>query len=273
MSAFRLVVLDVDGTLVERGQPVSPRVRRAIARAQEQGTIVTLASGRMFPLVEPFARELALRDPVICYGGALIVEPATGRPLFRRGVPLSLAREVIEEARARGLTARAYLDHKVYVDRLDPEAFNYESLRRVGARPVGDLVSFLTDDPSHLAIDAPADQTRPLVDDLRRRFGSRLNVTTGHPHLAEFSHLEVHKGSALAWLGRHLGIDLGETLAIGDDWNDIEMLRAAGLGVAVANAHPRVLAVARAIVPAVAEDGVAVALERFVLDSQKGGRD
>jgi Cof subfamily protein (haloacid dehalogenase superfamily) len=261
----RLVAVDVDGTLIERGRPVAVRVREAIGRARELGVVVTLASGRMYPLVESLLRDLALTHPAICYGGAMIVRSATGEPIFQRGVPLALARDVIRAARERELTARAYVGTAVYVDRLDPNRFNAESLRRVNAVEVGDLLTFLTDDPSHLAVDAPAERTRDVVKAMRALFQGQLNVTTGHPLLTEFSHLDVHKGAALAWLCEYLGVPIEESLAIGDDWNDLEMLRRAGVGIAVANAHPDVLAIADDVVPSVADDGVAIALERYVL--------
>jgi Cof subfamily protein (haloacid dehalogenase superfamily) len=265
LGRYRLAAIDVDGTLIERGKPVSPRVHQAIARAQGRGAIVTLASGRMFPLLKPLVESLELRSPVICYGGALVVDPTAQQAIYQRGVPLDLAREVIRAARARQLVARAYLGDQVFVDKIDPMAFNYESLRRLNAIAVGDLIAFLSDDPTHLAIDAPPDQTRRLVLEMRQIFSPRLHVTTGHPLLTEFSHPEVHKGSALAWLAEKLHIPREETLAIGDDWNDVEMLRYAGLGIAIGNAHPDVLALADATVPGVADDGVAVALEQFVL--------
>ncbi len=262
---LRLVAIDVDGTLVERGRPIARRVKDAIARAQGIGAIVTLASGRMYPLLDALVRELRLTAPIICYGGAVIAEPKTGRPILERGVPLELTHEVIHEARSRGLTARAYVGTSVYVDRIVTGSFNEESLRRVNAVAVGDLLQFLTGDPSHVAIDAPPEQTRSLVEAMRVTFRSRLNVTTGHPLLTEFSHPEVHKGSALAWLCDHVGVSIEDSLAIGDDWNDIEMLHRAGVGVAVANAHPNVLAIANDVVPGVRDDGVAVAIERYVL--------
>jgi Cof subfamily protein (haloacid dehalogenase superfamily) len=267
---FRLVAIDVDGTLVGRDRRIAPAVKRSIARARQRGVVVTLASGRMFPLVEPLVAELELTSPLICYGGALIVDPVVRRPIFRRGVPLDLAREVIRAARARDLSARAYVDDKVFVDVLRPGHFNYDSLLRIQAIEVGDLLAFLADDPSHLAVDAEPARTRDLVLEMRGLFAPRLNVTTGHPLLTEFSHPSVHKGSGLAWLAAHLGVPVDEVLAIGDDWNDLEMLRYAGLGLAVANAHPDVLAAADAIVPGVDEDGVAVAIERYVLGD--GGR-
>lgn len=265
MGQFRLAVIDVDGTLIERGKAVSPTVCDAIARAQQQGVRVTLASGRMFPLLEPLVEKLSLRSPVICYGGALIVDPVSRQAIYQRGVPLDLAREVILAARSRDLAARVYLGDRVFVDRMDPAAFNYESLLRVQATAVGDLLDFLREDPTHLAIDAPPERTRSLVEEMRQAFHPRLHVTTGHPLLTEFSHPSVHKGSALRWLARQLNVPRHEVLAIGDDWNDLEMLRYAGLGVAVGNAHPDVLAIAGEVVPSVADDGVAFALERFVL--------
>ena len=264
-SGYRVVAIDIDGTLLPHGGSISPRDRLAIERAIAAGVIVTLASGRMFPLIEPLVRELGLTAPTICYGGALIIDPGTGQALHQRGVPRQLAIEVIRAARDRGLTARVYLDAAVYVDTISVGAFNYDSLTRVAATAVGDLERFLEVDATHLAIDAPSGLTRGLVLELQEQFGGRLNVTTGHPLLTEFSHLSVHKGSALAWLCGHLGIPLGASMAIGDDWNDLAMLRSAGLAVAVSNAHPDVLAIADVVVPSVGNSGVAHALERFVL--------
>lgn len=263
--AYRLVALDVDGTLLARGKPLSVRVREAVAAAQRTGCRVTLASGRMYPLLAELVEALEIATPVICYGGAQVVDPRRRQTIYQRTVPLELAREVIRIARDRELTPRAYVGDEVFVERIDPAAYNFESLLRVRARAVGDLLGFLTAGPTHLAIDAPPEQTRALVVEMRQHFGDRLNVTTGHPLLTEFSLPEVHKGSAFGWLADKLGIPRAETLAIGDDWNDLPLLRAAGLGLAVANAQPELLAVADAVVPSVDADGVAVALERYVL--------
>jgi len=262
---YRLVALDVDGTLLGRGKPVSARVREAIAAARENGCQVTLASGRMYPLLAELVDQLGISTPVICYGGAQVVTPRDRRTIYQQSVPLELTHEVIQIARNRNLTPRAYVGDDVFVERIDPSAYNFESLARVRAQAVGDLLEFLTVGPTHLAIDAPAEQTRALVDEMRHHFAERLNVTTGHPLLTEFSLPEVHKGTAVEWLAGYLGIPREATLAIGDDWNDLPLLRWAGLGLAVANAQPELLAVADAVVPSVDDDGVAVALERYVL--------
>lgn len=264
MSYYRVVAIDIDGTLLGHERSISMRDQDAIRRALAAGVIVTLASGRMFPLIEPLVWQLGLTAPTICYGGALIVDPMTRQSLHQRGVPRSLAIEVIQAARDRGLAARVYLGTAVFVDEIVVGAFNYESLTRVEAIAVGNLESFLSEDPTHLAIDAPPGITRGLVGDMRARFAGRLNVTTGHPLLTEFSHPTVHKGSALAWLCAHANIPIRKSIAIGDDWNDVEMLRAAGLGVAVGNAHADVLAVADVVVPSVSDSGVAHALDRLL---------
>ena len=265
MSPYRIVVIDVDGTLLERDRQISPRDHAAIRRTLDAGVVVTLATGRMFPLVEKYVRQLGLTAPTICYGGALIVDPLTARPLFQCGVPLALSAEIIREARQRGLTTRVYVGTDVFVEAIDVNAYNYESLTRVNAITVGDLDSFLTEDPWHLAIDAPPEVTRGLVREMRSRFAGRLNVTTGHPLLTEFSHPSIDKGSALRWLCNSLGVPPSQSVAVGDDWNDVAMLREAGLAIAVANAHPDVLALVDVVVPGVANSGVADALERLVL--------
>src|SRR4051812_6542671 len=111
-----MVVLDVDGTLLENRSPVSARDFEAVQRALAAGIVITLATGRMFPLVEPLVRQLGLTAPTICYGGALIVDPVSVSPLYQCGVPRSLAVEVIRVARDRNLTARVYLGDSVYVE-------------------------------------------------------------------------------------------------------------------------------------------------------------
>jgi len=270
---YRLAAADVDGTILARGKAISPRVRGAVAGARRFGCEVTLASGRMYPLLADLVDLLGIQVPVICYGGALIVDPRDCQVLYQRTIPLDLAREVIKAARVRGHVARVYLGDDVVVDRIDPLAYNYDSLIRVKARAVGNLLEFLDVEPTHLAIDAPPDRTRALVTEMRDCFQGRLNVTTGHPLLTEFSLPDVHKGTALSWLAQHLGIPRSETLAIGDDWNDLPLLRAAGLGLAVANAQPELVAMADGIVPSVDDDGVAVALETHVFRGAMGEGD
>jgi Cof subfamily protein (haloacid dehalogenase superfamily) len=262
---FQLVALDVDGTLKPRNGPITPRVREAIGRCLARGVEVALATGRMFPSVLPFADELGLQAPIICLGGAMLRDPRTGATLLEQTIPLALAREIIALGREWGRAACAYVGDSLFVERVDPDSAFAGYVARSRAEVVADLLERLTKPPHHMALVSDEVRTRALVEELREHFGERLAVTSGHPLLAEIDHPGVSKGSALAHLAGRLGVEREGIIAIGDDWNDISMLEYAGLGVAMADATPEVLAAADAIAPSADEDGVAWALERYVV--------
>lgn len=264
--SFRLVALDVDGTLKPRNAPVTPRVQAAVAATLAAGVEVTIATGRMFRSALPFAQALGLRAPIICFGGAVIKDLTTQETLYRQSIPSSLARRVVEAGRARGLAVAAYVDDDLYVERVPPGPDFAGFVARSSARVVGDLLACLSDEPCHMAVISEEVRTRGLVLDLRAEFGDRLTVTSGHPLLAEIDHPEVSKGRALSRLAELLGIDRSQVLAVGDDWNDVAMLEYAGLGVAMGDARPEVLDVADVVAPSAAEDGVAWILTKYVLD-------
>lgn len=248
-----------------RFQSIRPKVAEAVEAAQATGVHVTIATGRMFAMVLPYAQELGLTTPLIAHHGAFIKNPISGEVLFHRGVPLPQAHEVIELARQRELPVAAYVDDVAYTDKLRPEWAAYPWLITIGAREVGDLASFLKAEPTRMAIVSEPEYTRQLVIELRDYFGSRLHVTSGHPLLVEMSHPDVSKALGLTVVAEHLGVDCSEVIAVGDDWNDIEMLTAAGLGVAMADSPPEVRAAADYVAPSAEDDGAAHVLEKFIL--------
>lgn len=264
---YRLVALDLDGTVVSRGRPVSERVERAICAAVERGVHVTLASGRRFLSLVPYAERFGIRGPLICYGGALLREARGGAKLYEQCVPRDLAHEVVAAGRDLCLPIHAYVDDDLFVERLTPEHPMHASLQQVKAQATSDLDAFLREDdrlPHHMAV-ATAHDREAVVLHLRERFEARLNVTTGHPNLAEIDHPEVSKGAALRWLAERLQIPRTEVLAAGDDWNDLSMIAYAGLGVAMASAPAGVQSAARLVAPTVDEDGIAHVFEEYVL--------
>ncbi len=264
-SRFRLVALDVDGTLKPREGPITPRVRAAIADALAAGVHVTIATGRMFRSAAPFAHDLGLRTPIICYGGSVIRDPLTGETIYRQGIPAELARRVVAAGRARGLCVAAYVDDDLYVERVTPESAFSGYVARSRAQVVDDVERYLVAEPCHMAIASDEVRTRGLVHELRCELGPYLSVTSGHPLLAEIDHPEVSKGHALALLTEWLGLERSSVLAVGDDWNDVSMLQYAGLGVAMAGSPPEVLEAAAVVAPSADDDGVAWVLERYVL--------
>lgn len=263
-SPYKLIAIDLDGTLIGRDLSISPRARAAIRRAIETGIKVTIASGRMFKSVLRFAQELNLQTPLICYQGALIKDPVSQETLWHKTVPLELARQIIPIVEARGIHINAYVDDELYVSRVTAEAEGYARLSIVQAHPVGDLVTFLQREPTKLVAISDAEQIDRLTRELASHFGSSLYITKSYPIFCEIAHPECSKGKALARLAERLGIAQEETVAIGDNPNDLDMIAWAGLGIAMANSSPEVIAAADWVTGSVEEDGAAQAIEKVL---------
>ena len=264
---IRLIAIDLDGTLIDERLTIAPRVKRAIAAAQAQGVTVTLASGRMFAAMVPFAQELNITAPLICYQGGLVRHPVSGETTFHLAVPTALAREVVALARARGIQGNAFVDDRLHVETLTPEAEVYKRIANVEATVVPDLADFLQHNPSSKLVLVNLDEAKTdrLVEELSAHFGGRLGITKSHPYYTEAIHPDVNKGRALTQLAETLDVPLAQVMGIGDNLNDLSLVRTAGFGVAMGNGAPRVKAAADFVTASYEEDGVAVAIEQHVL--------
>ena len=225
-----------------------------------------VVTGRMFQSVRPYLETARLDDPVVCYQGALIVDPVTGTWLRHTPIPLEPAREALDAVVEAGFHMNAYADDELYVAEPTPEAHAYADLNRVQMCVVGDLRAWLREPPTKLVAVGDPDALDELEAELKPRFADRLFISKSLPHFLEFAHPDVNKGAGLTFLAQRLGFTARETVACGDGENDRELLDWAGFGVAVANAHEDVLARADLVVPSVEEEGVAALLEAY-LDS------
>jgi Cof subfamily protein (haloacid dehalogenase superfamily) len=264
----RLLALDLDGTLIGEDLRIPDAVRRAIRRAQDAGVYVTLATGRSVRATLPFATALDIDAPLICYQGARIQHARTGEVIFNHLVPSDLAIEVARIVGGAGVHIQAYIDDELYVPVERPEIEVYTRLSPVPipVHIVDDLAQVLAErPPTKLVFVADEATVKLWVERLQQRFGERLSIMRSYPVFGEAVAPGCSKATALAFLADQLGVPREATVAVGDQENDIPMLRWAGLGLAVANAVPAVLAVADAVVPSVWEAGVAVAIERYML--------
>ena len=264
---FRLIAIDLDGTLIDHDLTIAPRVKEAIAAAQAQGVTVTLASGRMFAAMVPFAQELNIAAPLICYQGGLVRHAVSRETIFHLAVPTDMAQEVVALARTRGIQVNAFADDRLHVETMTAEAEAYMRLARVEATVVDDLVVFLQDNPSTklVLVNLDENKTNRLVEEFTAHFGSRLGITKSHPYYTEAIHPEVSKGRALTQLASVLDVSLDQVVGIGDNLNDLSLVETAGFGVAMGNGDPRVKAAADFVTTTYEEDGVAVAIEQHVL--------
>jgi len=275
---IRLIALDIDGTLVGDDLEIGPRTRAAVRGALAMDVSVSLVTGRMVSSAMRFARELGLSAPVVGYQGGLIREmPAPGsdrlgKLLFHLPLPADVARDGVAWSMANGLDPHVNHLERFILRTNDPNAGDYSAFMGAQAEFVDDLRSIHHPVTKVLAVGTP-----PLPVDAapaaRAHFAGRADVTISHPMFLEFVAPGVSKGRAIRFLARRQRVALGATLAIGDQWNDLEMLAEVGHGAAMATAPAGVKAVARYVAPAVADEGVATMIEALVLASPREARD
>ncbi len=263
---IRLVAFDVDGTLVGRDLAISSGVRDAITRMQRAGVTGCLVTGRMYRATLPFARELGFETPVICYQGAAIVDPVSDEVLDHRALENDVVRDLVAHTERDGMHLQLYRNDEYYCEARNRFSDLYASLARTEPVIVPSLREAFAFSPATKAVivaDAPVAQAYEAR--LRAALGARAYVTRSLPEFVEVLDPKVDKGAALRFVAARLGVPLEHTAAIGDSWNDAPLLEVAGVGIAMGSAPPELRAVADAVVGDVERDGVAEAIEKYVL--------
>lgn len=264
---YRLTVCDLDGTILTHDYTLRPAVRDAMQAVVDAGLRITIASGRGYQMLKPVLGSLPLNAPVIGCNGGLIFEPHTRHILYLQPMSLPLAHELIRLVQQDGLGIRVYLDDMETLLEWQPGQPSF-ALTRDGAvvGQVTDPLAELTRPPHKLVVYSQAPHLTPVVvARLQEYIGNQAHVVASNTQIVEIITPGISKATGMAWLAAYLGVPREETIAIGDSDNDAEMLEWAGLGIAMGNATPAAKAAADWIAPSVEEDGVAVALQRFVL--------
>lgn len=265
MAKYRLIAVDLDGTLKAEGQPVTPRVRAALQQAQACGVRVVMATGRMFRTAYPFTQELSLTDPVVCDQGATIWDLQKKHILVEKRIPLELVRELLAFVDGN-LTLLACVDEEFYTARLTQDAVTFAGkYADEHLHTVADLVSCAASGLQKIVFVNDPDVSSTLFQSLQKRFGETLQVVQSYPRYVELTHRDASKGKAIAWLAEQWGIPREQVMAFGDQDNDRSMIEWAGLGVAMGNAIESVRAAAKLMAPSAEEDGVAEVIERLAL--------
>jgi Cof subfamily protein (haloacid dehalogenase superfamily) len=269
---FRMLVVDVDGTLMGRSGHVTPRVRRAVRAALDAGVLVTLATGRWFRSAQPIAAELGLELPIILHNGALVRDSLTGEVLHQCRLPRALAVEALATIVRFGAQPIVYEGDGLLLAgpaELDRGFAGKYLATKTPVRRVADVAAALgPDDPIQLVVAEDAAVADPLIEELSQgawRTVTSMSLAVPEARFVEVLAPECSKANAIRHLGERFGITLAETMAIGDNFNDLDMIEAAGLGVAMANAPAGVRARADWVAPHVDDDGLADAIERFLL--------
>jgi len=273
---FRLLALDLDGTLLRSDKTISARSLAALASARERGVRLVLVTGRRLPGARRVTRELGDELPLVLHNGALILEGGAlvrVRPLAR-GVAVRALRTGLglgaDPVLHCGLGGEGRL---VVADGLRPSntlLAYYLDKSHPDVTVVDDLLAWLREDPIQVMYGGELAEMEALHAALEASLGddARLERTV-YPRqgvgLVDVLEPAVNKAEALAFLQARWGIPAAQTLAIGDNWNDLGMLEAAGLGYVMGNADAELLARGLPVLPTNDEDGVALAIERHLL--------
>jgi Cof subfamily protein (haloacid dehalogenase superfamily) len=218
----------------------------------------------MFRAVRPYLEQAEIVAPAICYQGAAVVEPASGRFLRHLPIELDLAREAIALLLEEGYEPNCYVDDELYVARETAYARAYADFQHLRFTEVGDLLGWLERPPTKLVAVGEPDELPAVRARIAPALGGRLFVTTSLPHLLELGNPAASKGTGLTFVAEFSDFSTERTVAFGDGENDIELLDSAGYGVAVEGAHPDLLTRADWRCPGPEEEGVATVLEAFV---------
>jgi Cof subfamily protein (haloacid dehalogenase superfamily) len=265
-----LLALDLDGTVIDDSLTISPAVRSAIQSAIARGVHVAIATGRMFRATLPYARELGVRGPIVCYQGAGVFDTESGNALFEEPVPNAVAMRVYERAKRDGFHLQMYKNDRFYVEEDDEYTAIYARLAGVEAIVVDSLArEFAGCGSMKVNMNADAVRIADYEPKMREYLGEEAYVTRSLPEFLEVMNPRVNKGRALHFIADYLGIPMERTMAVGDSYNDVTMLQAAGLGVAMGSSPRELKAVAQAVVGDWRHDGVAEAIERFVLSNER----
>jgi Cof subfamily protein (haloacid dehalogenase superfamily) len=287
---IRLLALDLDGTLLNSRGELTERNRRAIASVRERGVRVAVVTGRRFRDARPLALELGLDVPVISHNGALTKHARTLETVNATLLPLEAAREVLRVGREQSMDAMVSDDPHgkglLVYDRISEGNHALAKYiawsRRIhgdevedAVRRVPSLEDYLDHAPVHISFSGPCATMRDLRETLAREIGDEIKVLSTEYLKQDFTlldvlHPEASKGVGAAAAAREYGLRREEVMAVGDNFNDLEMLQYAGTGVLMGNADSSLRELVDVHVTATNDDdGVAVAIEKFILMTEE----
>ena len=271
---IQLIVMDMDGTLLDPQSRLTERTVRALRLAGEKGAGVVLASGRMPCALRSFVEALNLTAPLIAYNGALLADPRTEETLASFPIEAALGREIAAACEEMNLHIQSYRGDAFQCETANAYAKDYQTFLNCPVRleAVGEKLSRWLDfdSPKFLAIDKPA-RISEVLPVMREKFKGRVKVATSQPRFIEFVSPKAGKAAALEKLCALMNVSRENVAAFGDGLNDLDMIEWAGTGYAMANAVDEVKARADKIAPSNAEDGVAQVVEALIRDGEIGG--
>jgi len=271
-QSYKFVAIDADGTLLDINRNITQRNKTAIQKATALGVKIVLCSGRSYHSLRFFADELGLKTKgnyVIAFNGGMILNAHTNAVLYETKIEQTLAKEIVTAAKPFSPAAATlvYRDMShLIINPGIPNADLYLESSRANPIYAEDINSEITGDVQKVLIAGHTADLQAPAAFLTKQFTGRCNMMFSGPYLFECNELHTTKSSGIQTLCQMLGISMSETIAIGDNFNDVSMIQAAGLGVCMANGEAEVKAKADYVTANDCNNsGVAEVLEKFIL--------
>lgn len=266
---IKLIAIDIDGTIMNKEFQINDRVKDAITRAINSGIYVILATGRMYSATVPIAANLGIKTPLITYQGSMVREFYDSDDiLMHYTLSPEHSKMVLNDLRKFDLQINVYLDDEMFIEKETDILKEYAARRHITYHKVDsfDKVADLT--PTKiLVMDSTPEKATEIRDYLRNKYSDILNISKSTSLYCEVVNNQASKGHAVLFLAEKWGIKQSEIMVIGDQDNDMDMLQVAGLPVAMGNAEEGLKKIAKYVTDTVDNDGVALAIEKFVLES------
>ena len=264
---YRLIAVDMDGTLLNSEHQVTERNKQAIIDVINAGKLFVISTGRP-PHGVKFVMDMIDADlPFIMYNGALVMTSKSKQILHESVLAGELARQVVQFGIDNGTTIFVYARGSLHVTESNPYVKDYMAL--IGITPifVDDLAELAAQGVTKVLFRDTPERIAELQNGIRPFCEGKLNYYTSQPTLLEFVDINTSKGAAMKKIGEHYNIAQSDMMAIGDSFNDVAMLKYAAFGVAMGNAPQEVKDAADAVTLTNDEDGVAEAIYRYMLNT------
>ena len=264
---YRAIALDLDGTLTNHEKVVTPKTREALLQASAKGAVIILASGRPTYGIEPVAECLELQKRggyILSYNGGNIVNAKTGEKLFSQFLPDEVIPELYAYAKEHGHALLGYAGNEIITEMPDDQYVKEESrINKMNIRKVDNLFESLEPHPTKLLMTGDPTLMLKAEEELVEKLGDRMDIFRSAPFFLELVPKGIDKAKSLTRLLTKINLTPADLIAFGDGYNDLSMLKLAGMGVAMENAAPEVRAEADYVTLSNEEDGVAAALTHF----------
>lgn len=269
---YRLIVSDFDGTLRRTEGGISEGNIRAVSEYVEAGGVFALCTGRMASSIRPYAKQLGLKGLLVSYQGAIIEDIAGGEIVRDVRIPNAESVVICRDLEQQGYHIHVYDGDVFYSNKADDLLAQYERICGVKAviePQLSRLVEQKNIRPHKILVMCRPEERAAACSLIEKMLGDEYYVTTSSDFLVEIVGKGTDKGGALEYLANYYGIPLSQTIAVGDNFNDLPMIEKAGLGVAVQNGEKTLKEAAGFVTRSCDEDGVAYVIRKFGLGEEQ----